>query len=395
MNYLFLGSFYFSEEEDKLEELSKCGLQNSIVNFQNNMLSGLREFMQPDDTLYIINHFPLGTYPKQARCFFLNGEKRRNYQRLSLVNIHVVKQIWYNHQAKVLIREWVKSLKGEEGKIIMYDLLRPYLKSLSSLNAANIKKYTIIADLPNEFGYNKNEHGLKALVKKHLGYQNMKMVSKLDCFGLLTKQMAGPLHLENRNCLVIEGFSNENRFYRPLEIDSYVILYTGLISVEYNIDGLLSAFSMLKEKHFQLWICGPGPSIDLVKEYSERDSRIKYKGCLPQSKIAELQSHASILINPRLNVGEFTKYSFPSKIIEYMSTARPVIAYRLSGIPEDYYKYLIAPDDNSPECLSQLMKKVLDYPTDKKRLIGLSGRQFVIERTNPKKQMQKLLNLID
>jgi len=393
MHYLFLGSFYFPEEESRLEWFSKCGLQNSIVNFQNNMLVGLRDLLQEKDTLSIINYYPLGAYPKQARKLVIRGEKRSGYHRLSLVNIHLIKQLWYNLQARIAISHWVKSLKGEEGKIIMYDLLRPYLKSLAPISRPNVKTYTIIADLPNEFGYNKNERGLKAFVKKRLGYQNMRLVTRLDRYGLLTRQMAEPLKLSETNCTIIEGFSNEKRFYSPLESDSKILLYTGLVSIEYNIDGLLNAFSMLEGKQYQLWICGPGPSVNLVREYEKKDERIKYRGCIPQSKIAELQSQASVLINPRLNEGEFTKYSFPSKIIEYLSTARPIIAYKLSGIPDVYYDYLIAPNDNTAECLSKVIKNTLDLSLEEKNKIGTNGRIFVIERTRPKMQMKKLLSL--
>lgn len=393
MHYLFLGSFYFPQEEDILEGISKCGLQNSIVNFQNNMLRGLQDFMQSGDSLSIINFYPVGSFPKYARRLFIRGEDNAEYHRLSLINIHLIKQIWYNYQARVAINNWVKKLDGKEGKIVMYDLLRPYLKSLSSLKCANITTYTIIADLPNEFGYNKNERGLKGYVKKYIGYQNMKLVSKLDRYGILTKQMVEPLHLNKEKCTVIEGFSNEHRFFSPLEEDSHIILYTGLVSVEYNIDGLLSAFSMLDGSQYQLWICGTGPSVNLVKEYARNDQRIKYKGSVPQSKIAEIQSQASILINPRLNVGEFVKYSFPSKIIEYLSTARPIIAYKLPGIPDEYYNHLIAPDDYTPESLCAVMKKILNLSLEKKKSIGLAGREFVIDRTRPVIQMEKLLTL--
>lgn len=393
MHYLFLGSYYFPEEEYVVEGISKCGLQNSIVNFQNNMLCGLRDYMQEGDTLSIINYYPLGTYPNQASKLIIKGEKKSGYQRLSLINIHLIKQLWYNYQARMAIHKWIKKIGDDEGKIIMYDLLRPYLKTLSSLENDNVKTYTIIADLPNEFGYNKKERGVKAFVKKRIGYQNMKLVGKLNYFGLLTKQMSEPLRLNENLCTVIEGFSNEKRFFAPLDNDSMIILYTGLISVEYNIDGLLTAFSMLDGDQYKLWICGPGPSVDLVKEYAKKDKRIIYKGCIPSSKIATIQSQSTVLINPRLNKGEFTKYSFPSKIIEYLSTARPVIAYKLSGIPDVYYNYLIPPKDDTPECLSALMKQVLDLPLEQKREIGLKGREFVIERTRPYMQMKKLLTL--
>ena len=54
-----------------------------------------------------------------------------------------------------------------------------------------------------------------------------------------------------------------------------------------------------------------------------------------------LQKTADVLVNPRLNEGEYTKYSFPSKTMEYLSTGRPVVCYKLDGIPDEYDKHLM------------------------------------------------------
>ena len=41
-------------------------------------------------------------------------------------------------------------------------------------------------------------------------------------------------------------------------------------------------------------------------------------------------------MNPRSADAEYTKYSFPSKTIEYLATGVPVVMNRLPGIPEEY-----------------------------------------------------------
>ena len=49
---------------------------------------------------------------------------------------------------------------------------------------------------------------------------------------------------------------------------------------------------------------------------------------------------ADVLVNPRPNNEEYTKYSFPSKNIEYLMTGKPVVAYMLDGMPAHYKKFL-------------------------------------------------------
>ena len=63
--------------------------------------------------------------------------------------------------------------------------------------------------------------------------------------------------------------------------------------------------------------------------------RIEFLGMLPRTDVLELQSKATILVNPRQPVGDFTKYSFPSKTIEYMASGTPLLMYKLPGIPEE------------------------------------------------------------
>ena len=392
MHYLFLGSYCFPEEERKLLSISNCGLQTSIILFQNNMLRGLCEQMGPDDTLDIINYYPIGSYPRQVKKLYVPGEKSDHYIRIPSINIPLIKQAFYNYRVKKAIRSWVRGLKEAQGMIVMYDLLRPYLTALTCTTLPNnVRTFSIVADLPNEYGYKKHETGLRAKIKQRQGYQNMEMVSQLSFLGLLTKQMAIPLKRSDDSFTVIEGFSNSARFFCPLDTDNKVVLYTGVVSTEYSIDVLLEAFTRLSSNDYKLWICGSGPSVSLVKEYANRDQRIIYKGYLSQKDISHLQAEASVLVNPRQNTGEFTKYSFPSKIIEYLSTARPIIAYKLDGIPDDYYDFLIAPKDNSVNELSNVLQQVLLMPLEEKRKLGLRGRSFVLERTDPTKQMAKLL----
>ena len=394
MRYLFCGSFCVPEDEDKLLAWSKCGLQFSIINFQRNMLQGLKENMSSEDTLDIINYYPLGAYGRFSSLLFLSGERDKNYQRLSLLNIPIIKQLFYNIQAWYYINRWVKTYKDEEKCILMYDLLTPYLKVLSSLPSINLKTISIVADLPNEYGYYKSEKGLKARIKEYIGRRSLIQIGNLDRLGLLTRQMSEVLKLRKDQYVVIEGFSNGLRPFCELsKSDQTIVLQTGVVSKTYQLDTLIEAFGRIHDSSFELWICGNGNYVEELLVKSKKDRRIKYLGNLPASRIAEIQSRATILINPRQNIGAYTKYSFPSKIIEYLSTARPVIGYRLDGIPDEYYDYIRTPNNNSIDELANTIVAVSQMPYSQLKQLGIEGRKFVIKRCNPREQISKLLSL--
>lgn len=44
---------------------------------------------------------------------------------------------------------------------------------------------------------------------------------------------------------------------------------------------------------------------------------------VPNSGVLKAQSESEILVNPRNDNNEFTKYSFPSKVIEYLGSGTP------------------------------------------------------------------------
>ena len=97
-----------------------------------------------------------------------------------------------------------------------------------------------------------------------------------------------------------------------------------------------------------------------------------------------------MLVNPRQNTDIFTKYSFPSKTMEYLASGRPVIGYRLDGIPEEYYKYIQLVNDNSVDALKDKIVEVCSLPADERNRIGMTAREFIVREKNPRVQCQKV-----
>ena len=398
MKVLLLTSSCTVDEEVKLLGFSKCGLQNAIIAFQRNMQLGIQEVIEGDCD--VINYYPIGAYPNYCSKLFFRGftinKNKTYYKQLWIVNIPVVKQILTALQARKAILKWIKTNEEEEKIIIMYDLLRPYLKTISKLQTNNqLKTCTIVADLPNEFGYNISKQTLKGILLKHLGNNSLELCKTINYYGLLTKQMRTPLAITGGNDVIIEGFSNEKRYCAELQnTTKRIILYTGAIYSIYGLNILVEAFLRTTSNNYELWLCGVGDYVETLKLKASLDPRIKYLGYKTQSEIGLLQAQASVLVNPRQNIGEYTKYSFPSKIIEYLSTGRPIIAYKLDGIPDEYYDYLISPLDNSIDALTKTIINTCELPFSERKRIGEAGRNFIIERTNPRKQMFKILNLM-
>ena len=102
----------------------------------------------------------------------------------------------------------------------------------------------------------------------------------------------------------------------------------------------------------------------------------------------------SLLINPRSSAGEFTKYSFPSKTMEYMLSGKPVIMYKLDGIPNEYDEYLYYVEGNSAEDMKNSIVDLLEADKFDVFKRAEKSANFVLENKKPSIQAKKILDLI-
>jgi len=104
------------------------------------------------------------------------------------------------------------------------------------------------------------------------------------------------------------------------------------------------------------------------------------------------QEKSDFLINPRENNEEYTKFSFPSKLTEYLKTGKPVICYKLDGIPQEYDEVLFYIDDYTKEDLLNLINgfdqiKLKEY---RKKLIN-----FIHNHKSTEIQSNRILNFLN
>jgi len=133
---------------------------------------------------------------------------------------------------------------------------------------------------------------------------------------------------------------------------------------------------------------------DEIINAAEKDSRITFYGYVSKEKASELQQKATVLVNPRQNNDEFTKYSFPSKTMEYMASGKPVIMYKLDGIPAEYDEFLFYPASDSAKSLAESITNICEKTSEERFKLGERARNFVLNEKNGSKQAEKILGLI-
>lgn len=390
---------YPKEEYQTILKNSKSGAQFAADALQWSFISGFEE----NNILPKIINLPyIGSFPKRYKKLFYNSNKLCHtlndniYTSYNFCNLSLYKMISrYRVTKKTLFNDFDNKFNISK-TLVIYSVSSPFLKAAVDYKRKypKTKICLIVPDLPEFMSDSKNF--LYRLFKKFDGKKIDKYLQQVDYFVLLSEYMKEKMPINNKPFVVIEGIYNNNddvNFERePNTIKQ--ILYSGSLSKRYGIMNLVYAFSQIKNDNYRLLICGDGNSKNEIIELSQKDSRINYLGSLKREEVLILQKKCSLLVNPRTPEGEFTKYSFPSKTMEYLASGTPTLMYKLPGIPEEYYNYCYIVEELGINELSIQINKILNKSDEELKELAEKARNFILEKKNPKTQCEKIINMI-
>ncbi|MBP3590870.1 MAG: glycosyltransferase family 4 protein [Clostridia bacterium] len=388
----FLGPLYPPDQEARVHKNARVRGSSAPNVFQWNLLNGMQAIAGED--LFVFNVLPVGSWPRGHRDAFLK-DTDWTYQgvrghEIGSINVPFLKQSSRARRTKKILKKTVSA--GDE--IVIYSAYMPFLKAIYKL-PKGIKVTVIVTDLPEFYDLGKVSK-LRSFLRNMQNRMIYKYMQRVDRFVVLTEQMCEPLKVGNRPWIRMEGICNavQTDSARP-EASTKAILYSGTLHYQYGIKNLLDAFSKITVEGAELWICGGGEAEKEIRELEKKDSRVKFFGFCSQEKVAELRSKAAVLVNPRTNEGEYTKYSFPSKTMEYMASGKPVVMYKLDGVPAEYDEHLFYADaTNAVDGLQAAIEAVLDnYESAKTK--AEKAQKFVLENKNGVAQASRLIDFLD
>ncbi len=404
LDILFLGKLFPREKEQEIKAKMKTGMQDAANALQWNIIDGFEA--NDFGTLKIINYLPVDAYPNGYTDKFIEGftfQHTENYKaddiNVKCCNIFGIKRFINSLYFRKYIKKWAKQDNGKKKVILSYTANSMFLSlvKLAKKHNKNIIAGCIIADIP-QFATAREVTGFKKLYHDYQVKKCASLYGLVDRFVLLTEQMADKLEITSPH-IVVEGIATtdetkvDETTADTMKNEKYV-LYSGTLNYKFGIGTLLEAFEKIEDKDLKLVICGFGEAEELIKEKQKADARIVYPGRVDRAEVLALQRKATVLVNPRQNNEEFTKYSFPSKNLEYLSSGVPLIAYKLDGIPHEYDDYICYPADDTADTLSQEIIKICSLPDEERKLMGKKAKDFVFENKNKVKQAQRIIEFI-
>ncbi len=312
--------------------------------------------------------------------FISNGV---TYSYISVFNFPGIRHV------QLFLKSFFKALFSPKNTVVIYDTL-VVTASYGAVLGAKLcgkKSIAIVTDLPQFMPIASNSKMLK---------MNDKLLKKADGYVFLTEQMNDAVNSKNKPYVVVEGLVDRamaQKEHKPFNDDLKKVIYAGSLQKKYGIADLCLAFVACEFDNAELHIYGDGDYAEELRRLANEHKNIIYHGNCLNDEVVEAELEASLLVNPRPAVGEYTKYSFPSKTLEYMVSGTPVLTARLEGIPKDYEPYLYF-FENGQEGIEKEMREILSQTRRELSAMGEKARRFALDEKNNNKQVEKIANLI-
>ncbi len=384
------------EYEEKFRAYAKNTMQDAANALQWNLYNGICENLGRKIPMF--NLLPCDSFPQYYRQSFIPqfffDEKGKN---LAFCNVKFIRNYFKTKALKKALMKWCKS-STEQKTLFVYTISNTLLTAVSAVKQQypSLKVCAIVADLPDMSNLSSKKSTILKLFVKNQSKNAYSLLSGIDSFVLLTKHMADYMQITQPFC-VMEGIAPNVSadFSADENQEEKIILYTGTLHRKFGVLHLLEAFRNVEDPTARLVICGVGDSEGEIRAASEEDPRIQFLGQLRREEVLKLQKRAAVLVNPRLNNEEFTKYSFPSKTMEYLASGVPVVAYKLDGIPDEYDAYLTYPKNDSVQALTETLEALCSMSAEERREKGQAGKLYVLQQKNALMQTKRILEFLE
>lgn len=404
MKILFISSIIPSEFYSFFESKSKVNIGGAANVFQKAIVQG---FLENGADFDVISYPNLGCFPHHySRPFTISAEFAINEDKEGYLkkycSILGIKDVSIRMRAYRDIRKYLKRTSNfEQIAVLTYNIDTPVMKALRKLKHyyPRIIIATVITDLvDNIFDFSSNNSTiLKKIQQKILVRDTKALYPFIDKYILLTEQMTDKIPNALGKNIVVEGIASQKSDISVNCEQNKIrsLLYTGVLEEFSGVKSLVDAFMLTTNSSFKLIICGKGVLEKYIIDKAEIDDRIVYLGLVNHDEALKLQRKATALINPRKPNGNITKYSFPSKTMEYLSSGTPMIGYKLEGIPEEYFGYMYTVGDLDDFSLSNAITEVLSKDNKELKKKAADALRFIRENKTSKIQINRMLRFLE
>ena len=158
-----------------------------------------------------------------------------------------------------------------------------------------------------------------------------------------------------------------------------VIVFCGRPTKHANLEALLDAMELINRDDICILLVGGNPNGEYEKKIFKQGGRwLKLIGLRPWNEVPYFLDMGDLVVLPQKKT-TFTQAYTPAKMFEAMAMAKPIIATRVSDMPEILKGCGIIVSVGEPQELADAIEKVLSSP-DEAAEMGRRARLRCIER---------------
>ncbi len=395
MEILYISNTTSQKYFKKLYDMSVAKPGQQVQKFNEMLLRGFAE----NNSVYALSA-PPATYSTSKKLYFSSEIEKENgitYDYTSFCSLPIIKQFMVKSAVKRKIKEWAKKTENKERAIVCY-ALSPTLSAaaLSSAKKLGVKCVALVTDIPQLMNVSTQQSGIKSKLYSIYSKSTYEKMTRYDMYILLTDAMSEVVNPLEKPYTVMEGMTDSAMVDVDNSLsDKYspkVVLYAGALFEKYGVKNLVEGFMKADVADCELWFFGNGEMEDWLNSLDF--DKVKYHGVAPNHEVVAHEIKSTLLVNPRPSTEEFTKYSFPSKNMEYMMSGTPVVACKLPGMPNEYLDYIYITQDESADGFAKILKEILSKDAKKLHEMGKSAKDFVSKEKSNIIQAQKIVGFI-
>ena len=398
MKIFYFGSVCSQDVFNSTVQNSRVKPSASAQSFESALVKGFSNINCVD--LTVASAESIAMYPDGNRLFL---KKRKDLLGEDLVaniipavNLPLIKQIDHANGAARLLRKWLKENADTEEKcVFVYGIYPSVVKKLQGLcRKNNCKIFAMVTDVPSTmFTYTKSRNLLKRIFSGKYRQTAIDLQGRFDGYVYLTEAMKDEVAL-GKPFTVVETIADTDIFGELVKVEKScppAIMYAGALYKKYGVDMIIEAFEKV-QTDCELWLFGSGDyESEIIKKASE-NSKIRYFGRVPREDVLTYEKKASLLLNIRNSEDVYTRFSFPSKMVEYMLSGTPVFTTELEGIPAEYYEYCYHTTERNPTAIARQIDEILSG--DQRCSMGRIAESFVKKNKNCDVQAEKIVRFI-
>ncbi len=371
-----------------------------MIDPQQKFFRLLAEGMACDNntTVKVMPVLPLSasSYPQRVFHHEIERENGVEYDYVPFYNGRILRYVTLFFSMFYNTLKWCGHLNDKENSFLITDplMMMASMPARLACKIMGVKTCALVTDVPIYVTYmRKDKKGLRKEISKIYNKIADTDTKKFDKYITLTESINSWVNIKNKPYIVIEGVADYHDTSIS-EVYGNVLMYAGGVYEMYGVKTLVDAFIKLGIEDVELHIYGKGTYTYDIEQISKVHPNIKYMGCLPPEGIVQKEKEALLLINPRPCDEAFSKYSFPSKTIEYMLSGTPVVSTKLPGIPPEYNDYIYFFESDSEKDISEKLYELLIIDRNELRKKGRDAHKFILNNKTSIKQASKILDFL-